>query len=92
MDFLNPISCISWIIVGAIAGGLARRFAGDKDQPFINDLVLGLIGAAIGGFIISFLRIDRPENGLTGALASLVVATIGAVLLLGIRRMIGGRK
>ncbi len=53
MEFLtlNPIICIGWIIVGAIAGGLARQLMGSKDQPFINDVVLGLVGSVVGGFV-----------------------------------------
>ncbi len=98
MDFISamvtsPFICIGWIIIGAIAGALARSLTGASDKPFIQDLILGILGAIIGGFIAGFLmgpNIFR-ENGLTLVLINLVVATIGAVILIMIRRAVTGR-
>jgi uncharacterized membrane protein YeaQ/YmgE (transglycosylase-associated protein family) len=88
----SPFICIGWIIVGAIAGGLARQITGGKDRPFINDMILGLIGAVVGGFILNILGVGRPEGGITAVIISLIVAVIGAVLLIGIGRMFGARR
>jgi uncharacterized membrane protein YeaQ/YmgE (transglycosylase-associated protein family) len=87
----SPFICLGWILVGAIAGGVARQLVGDKDRPFINDLVLGLIGAVVGGFLLRLLGIDRPDGGIGALIISLVVATVGAVLLIGIGRVIARR-
>jgi uncharacterized membrane protein YeaQ/YmgE (transglycosylase-associated protein family) len=87
----SPFICIGWILVGAIAGGLARQLTGEKDRPFFEDLILGLVGAFVGGFILNLLGIGRPEGGLGAVIISLVVATLGAVLLIGIGRMIRRR-
>jgi len=99
MDFIadviwSPFVCIGWIIVGAVAGALARQLTGSRDASFLSDLILGLIGAVIGGFIAGLLDISRPEGGLTALLVSLVVATIGAVILIAIGRALtgGGRR
>jgi uncharacterized membrane protein YeaQ/YmgE (transglycosylase-associated protein family) len=86
-----PLICIGWIIVGAIAGALANSFM-KTNQPLIADIILGLLGALIGGFILSLLGVSRPEGGLTGVIASLVVATLGAVILIAIVRALRGQR
>mgnify|MGYP001432397014 CR=1 FL=1 len=83
-----PFICIGWLIVGAIAGALARRFMGAKDRPLINDLVLGLLGALVGGFVASLFDLYKPDGGLGLLLVNLVVATVGAMILIFIGRAI----
>jgi len=99
MEFINamvtsPFICIGWIIVGAIAGALARSLTGASDKPFIQDLILGILGAIVGGFLAGFVM--GPDlfatNGLSLVLVNLVVATIGAVVLILIRRAITGTR
>lgn len=87
-----PFICIGWIIVGAIAGAVARQIMGSRDQPFISDLILGLIGAVVGGFVASLLGLYRPEGGLGLVLVNLVVAIVGAIILIAIGRAIMGRR
>ncbi|NWF68069.1 MAG: GlsB/YeaQ/YmgE family stress response membrane protein [Chloroflexi bacterium] len=84
----SPFICIGWIIVGAVAGGLARQITGSKDRPFLNDLILGLVGAVVGGFIMSLLDIGRPDGGLSAFIVTLIVATLGAVVLIVIGRVV----
>lgn len=84
----SPFICIGWIIVGAIAGALARQLTGSTDRPFFEDLILGLIGAIVGGFVFSLLGIGRPDGGLSAVIISLVVAVVGAVILIMIGRAI----
>lgn len=98
MDFItsmvaSPFICIGWIIIGAIAGALARQLTGAGDKPFIQDLILGILGAIVGGFIAGFVMGPGlfADGGLTLVLVNLVVATIGAVILIMIRRAITGR-
>jgi uncharacterized membrane protein YeaQ/YmgE (transglycosylase-associated protein family) len=86
-----PFICIGWLIVGAIAGALANSFM-KTNQPLIADIILGLLGALIGGFIVSIFDLPRPEEGLSGVLASIVVATIGAVILIAIVRALRGQR
>ena len=67
------MNIVGWIILGALAGWIASKIMG-KDN-----IVVGIIGAFVGGFLISFLG----GQGLTGFnLWSLIVAVIGAVVLL----------
>ncbi|MCB9452534.1 MAG: GlsB/YeaQ/YmgE family stress response membrane protein [Anaerolineaceae bacterium] len=79
---------MGWLIVGAIAGALARRFMGAKNRPLINDIILGLLGALVGGFVASLFDLYKPNGGLGLVLANLVIATVGAMILIFIGRAI----
>ncbi len=81
-----PFVLIGWIIIGAIAGELARRFTGDYDESFFADLGLGILGAILGGFIAAIVGIGLPSGGLPLLIANLVVATFGAAVLIMIKR------
>jgi uncharacterized membrane protein YeaQ/YmgE (transglycosylase-associated protein family) len=71
---------ISWILVGAIAGMLAKRIVPGPDPGrFIVTVLLGMAGASVGGFVVGVLG----GSGTTGFnIWSVLVATLGAVLLL----------
>jgi uncharacterized membrane protein YeaQ/YmgE (transglycosylase-associated protein family) len=86
-----PFVCIGWLIVGAIAGALAHTVM-KSNAPLIGDIILGLLGALVGGFLVGLLGLYRPEGGLDGVIASLIVATIGAILLIAIGRLFTGRR
>lgn len=81
-----PFILLGWIIVGAIAGDLARRFMGSSDRTFFADLILGVIGAIIGGLLAGVLGIGRPDGGLSLVIVNLIISTIGAALMIGLRR------
>jgi len=89
-----PFLCIGWIIVGAIAGAVARSLMGSRDESFLSDMILGLVGAVIGGFIASLLGFYKPNGGIELVLVNLVLAIIGAIILIAIGRAIsgGGRR
>jgi uncharacterized membrane protein YeaQ/YmgE (transglycosylase-associated protein family) len=92
---LNPILCVGWIIVGAIAGGLARNILGRRDSPLVQDIILGLAGAAIGGLIAGLLLGQDPTAGAWGierVVINLVIAIVGAVVLLFIGQTLFGRR
>jgi len=75
------MSIMAWIIVGIIAGWLAERITGRNHGLFTN-LIVGIVGAFLGGFIFSSLLGFRYEEGFN--LPSIVVATVGAVVLLAV--------
>lgn len=87
-----PFILIGWIIVGAIAGELARRFMGSSDKSFFADVGLGILGAILGGFIAGIVGIGLPSGGLPLVIANLAIATIGAAILIMIRRMMTGNR
>jgi uncharacterized membrane protein YeaQ/YmgE (transglycosylase-associated protein family) len=93
MDFINsiisaPFICLGWIIVGVLAGSLARAFMKSSNAPVWNDLVLGILGAFVGGMLAGLLGIGTPEGGLSLVIANLIIATIGASILIGLRRTV----
>ena len=71
---------ISWIILGLIAGFIASKILNRTGAGLILDLVLGMIGAAVGGFIVSGLF---GMSGITGLnIWSIIVSVIGAIIVL----------
>lgn len=82
MDFLW------YIIIGIVAGWLAGRIMRGGGFGIIGDLIVGLLGALIGGWLFRVIGIV-PDGSRT---ASLVTATIGAVVLVGLLRAFVGRK
>jgi uncharacterized membrane protein YeaQ/YmgE (transglycosylase-associated protein family) len=75
------------IIVGIIAGFLAGKIMKGSGYGVLMDLVLGLVGGVIGGFIAGALGL-----GAGGLIWSIVIATLGAVLLVWIVRMVSGKR
>lgn len=74
---------IWFILIGMVAGWLAGRIMQGSGFGVIGDIVIGIVGAFIGGLLFNALQL--PWGGLFG---SLVVATIGAVVLIVIVRLI----
>lgn len=80
---MSGVGIIGMIVIGLIAGYVANKLT-ESDHGLFNNLVVGLIGALVGGIIAS--AIGLPLR--VGFLANLVVATLGAVLLLFVWRKI----
>jgi uncharacterized membrane protein YeaQ/YmgE (transglycosylase-associated protein family) len=88
--FLSPIQCILWLVVGGIAGSLAHQIMSGRDTGFVQDVLLGLVGAIVGGLILSLFRVNPGGSILTfwGCIGNLVVATFGACVLIGVGRLL----
>ena len=80
------MNIILWVILGGVAGWLASIvMKTDLEQGMLMDIVLGIIGAVVGGFVLNFLG----QAGVTGFnLYSLIVSTIGAIIVIWIGRML----
>ena len=79
---------LTWLIVGLIAGVLASLVAGGG-FGIIADIVIGIVGAFIGGWLFSALGVSTPFGGLAG---TIFTAFIGAVILIVILRAISRRR
>jgi len=78
------MNIILWVILGAVAGWIADMIM-KSDHGVIEDIILGIVGAFIGGFILNFLG----QSEVTGFnIYSLIVAVIGAVVLIFLGRLI----
>jgi uncharacterized membrane protein YeaQ/YmgE (transglycosylase-associated protein family) len=81
---------LTWIIVGLVAGVLASLVMGGTGYGIIGDIIIGIVGAFIGGWLFRSLGVTSPIGGLAGVI---FVAFIGAVVLIFILRLIrGGRR
>lgn len=79
---------IAWIILGALAGWIASIIMRtDAEQGALANIVVGIVGALLGGFILGMLG-GQSVTGLN--LYSLLVAVFGAVVLLFLYRMVSG--
>jgi uncharacterized membrane protein YeaQ/YmgE (transglycosylase-associated protein family) len=72
-----------WIIVGLIAGWLAGRVMKGGGYGVLADIVLGILGGILGGWLFGMMGISAG-----GTIGSIVVAFIGAVILVGLTRLI----
>lgn len=81
---LSPGGIIAWIVVGLIAGWAASVVSRGHGSGLIWDLVVGLIGALIGGFVAGFFI-----HGSVGLLGTIIIAFLGALILLFVLRMFG---
>ena len=85
------INLVVWLIVGGVAGWLAGLVVNGTGLGVVADIIVGIVGAFIGGFVLSVLL--PGTFGITGFnLGSLVVAFIGAVILLFIVKLFNGRR
>lgn len=73
------MSLLAWIILGLIAGFIGSKIINKSGDGFFLDIILGIIGAVVGGWVFNFFG----AAGVTGLnIYSLVVAVIGAILVL----------
>ena len=80
-----------WIIVGLIAGALAKfALPGDDPGGIIVTIIIGIVGAILGGWLLSLLGIGAGA-GSGGWIFSIIAGVIGAVILLGIYRLVANR-
>lgn len=86
----KPMSILAWIILGAIAGWLASLIMKtNKSQGFIMNIVVGIVGAVLGGVLFDVFG----ASGVTGFnLYSLLVAVVGSVVLLWIASLFAKRE
>src|SRR5205807_6430164 len=82
------VSILTWIIVGLVAGVLAPFVVGGG-YGLIGDIIIGIIGAFVGGWIFRALGTSTPFGGLAGVI---FVAFIGAVVLLFLLRLVRGAR
>ncbi|HSP09297.1 MAG TPA: GlsB/YeaQ/YmgE family stress response membrane protein [Candidatus Dormibacteraeota bacterium] len=86
---LDPGSWLSWIVVGLIAGAIAARVVAGRGFGCVADIVVGVAGAIIGGFLLSALF---GASGTVGFWGSIVVAFLGAAVLLAALKLLSGGR
>ena len=89
---MNPsYGIVMWVIIGALAGWIGSKIMGtDAEQGGLANVIIGVIGAVIGGFVTRALFGDRTGNN--GFIASLLIATLGSVMLIGLYKALTGSR
>ena len=83
------MSILAWIVLGLVAGFIASKLVNRTGSGIVMDLLLGVVGAFVGGFLFT----KFGAAGVTGLnLYSILVATIGAVVVLFIYHLVEGRR
>lgn len=83
---LDPGGVISWLLVGLIAGWLAGVVMKGGGFGILGDLIVGLIGSFLGGLLTGFFVEGRAQFW-----GSIVVAFVGACVLIALLRLVSGR-
>jgi len=78
---------LTWLIVGLVAGVLASLVMGGTGYGLIGDIIIGVVGAFVGGWLFSRLGVSSPLSGLAGVIFT---AFVGAVVLLFLLRLLRG--
>jgi len=83
------MSIIGWIFLGLIAGFIASKIVNKQGDGGVLDIVLGIVGAIVGGFLFSLVG----AGGVNGVnLYSMFVAVIGAIAVLVVYHSVAGRR
>lgn len=80
---------IAWLVLGLIAGFIASKIVNNSGQGVFLDIVLGIIGAFVGGFLFSFFG-AAPVTGFN--IYSMIVAVVGSVVVLWLYHALVGRR
>lgn len=83
------MSIIGWIVLGLIAGFIASKIVNKSGEGVILDIVLGIVGAVVGGFLFSQVG-AAPVTGLN--IYSMIVAVVGAIVVLVIYHAVLGNR
>jgi uncharacterized membrane protein YeaQ/YmgE (transglycosylase-associated protein family) len=82
---------VAWIVVGLVAGFLASLVMRGGGYGIVGDIIIGMVGAVIGGFLAgTLLNIPDVMTGIN--ITSIFVAFIGAVILIALLRLVSGRR
>ena len=83
------MSFLAWIVLGLISGFIASKIVNKSGEGILMDIVLGIVGAVVGGWLFN----NFGHAGVTGVnLYSMVVAVVGAILVLIIYHALTGRR
>lgn len=84
------LGIVGWIIIGGIAGWIASKIMHtDEQQGILLNIVVGVVGGLLGGFLLSLLGVDVAGGGL---IFSFLTCLAGAVILLFLFRLVTGRS
>jgi uncharacterized membrane protein YeaQ/YmgE (transglycosylase-associated protein family) len=86
---IPQMTLLAWVVVGAVAGFLASEIMGTR-EGLVLMIVLGIVGAIVGGWIASDIFKIADVTGIN--LTSIIVALVGAVVVIFVWQQVGGRR
>lgn len=89
---MNAMDLIGWLVIGLLAGWVASMIMGRGGYGVVGDIVVGIVGAFIGGFVAQLLNLAGPAAGDPFSWASLIFAIIGAIILIAVVRALSGSR
>jgi uncharacterized membrane protein YeaQ/YmgE (transglycosylase-associated protein family) len=89
---MNPAyGIILWIVIGALAGWIGSKIMGtDARQGGMANIIVGVVGAVVGGFLTRAFFGDNPGNN--GFIASFFIALLGSVIVIALWKALTGRS
>jgi uncharacterized membrane protein YeaQ/YmgE (transglycosylase-associated protein family) len=83
------VGIIAWIVLGAIVGFITNLIMGGGEGVILT-VILGIVGAVVGGYLAGTVLKVADVTGIN--VESIVVAVVGAIIVVAVYRMIGGRR
>ena len=83
------IGLVIWLVIGGVAGWIAGIITKGKGYGCLGNVIVGVIGSVVGGWLFNTLNVTAPGEGLVG---SIITAVIGAVGLIIVLRLLLGRN
>jgi len=84
------MSIIAWLVVGLIAGWIANMIMSSGAGGLLADLVIGVLGAIIGGFVVGLITGADYTSGIN--IPTILVSIVGAIILIGAYRLLTGSR
>jgi uncharacterized membrane protein YeaQ/YmgE (transglycosylase-associated protein family) len=84
------MSIIAWLVVGLLAGWIANLIMRSGAGGLVVDLVLGVLGAIVGGFVMGLITDTDYTTGIN--IPTILVAVAGAIVLVAGYRLVSGRR
>lgn len=89
---MTAMDLIGWLVIGLLAGWIASMIMGRGGYGVVGDIVVGVVGAFIGGFVARLLNLAGPSSTDPISWASLIFAIIGAIILIALVRALSGSR
>ncbi len=86
-EITSTLGLLGWIIVGGLAGAVAGKLMRGQGYGILGDIVIGIVGALVGEFLIGLLI-----TGTVSVIGSFVVALLGAIILIALLRALSGNR
>jgi len=88
---LDPGSILIWALIGLVAGFLASKVMTGHGKGVVMDIVVGIIGAIVGGFLARYLGVTTSAAS-HSIFIEIIIAFVGAIILLAVLRLVGVGK